>query len=553
MYNTDKMKAILLLLLILLQPALAKCDKSPDSLLVVLKSEILKKTNYDREKELYLKKLKESLAAAPKINFPLQYSILDQLIEAYRSYNFDSAHVYTYRLIGVSAALKDPQKRYQSKIKLGALQLSWGMYKEAFDCIGQINAKLLSDSNKLRYYEFKARALNELAAYNTSRFYSPTNRSESIKTLDSAINLTMPGSYDKEKYLGQLYSITNQHDRAVAVLEQLFKKDGLTIHQRAMVANDLSYLVSDIEKENLLKIAAIFDIRTSTKQTLAIFRLGTRLLKRGELDDAEFLLNEAMAEAHFFGNIIQERNIGISQTELTAEKLIRSEKGKIDLLVGLISVVTLGLIGIAIGFYIVFKLLNKVKIREALVKEKYEQLDQINKRLLEDGYIKEEYIGYFFHQISSYISILEKLKRNIEHKLKIKSYEELMQMAKEINIKKERENLFYTFDTIFLKLFPNFIDAFNELLKPEGQVWPKRGEVLNVNLRIFALMRLGIGASQTIANILETTLSTVYTYKNRVKSKALFHGDEFDKKIMAIKFVGVKAAKQEAIQSDQHF
>jgi DNA-binding CsgD family transcriptional regulator len=538
------MKVILPLLLILLQSSIAKCDKSPDSLLSVLKSEVIKKKDYDRNKELNLNKLKQSLTAAPKNNFSLQYAILDQLIEEYRSYNFDSAHVYTYKLIEVSGSLKDPQKRYQSKIKLGALQLSWGMYKEAFDCIGQINAKLLSDSNKLRYYEFKARALNELAAYNTSRFYSPTNRSESIKTLDSAINLTKPGSYDKEKYLGQLYSITNQHDKAAAILEQLFRKQGLTSHQRAMVANDLSYLVSDSEKEKLLKMAAIYDIRTSTKQTLAIFRLGTRLLKKDELDDAEFLLNEAMAEAHFFGNVIQERNIEIAQTELTAKKLIRSEEGKINLLVVLISIVTLGLIGVAVGFYIVFKGLNKVKVREALVKEKYEQLDQINKRLLEDGYIKEEYIGYFFQQISSYISRLEKLKRNIEHKIKIKSYEELMQMAKEIDIKKERANLFYTFDTIFVKLFPNFIDAFNELLKPEGQIWPKRGEVLNVNLRIFALMRLGINGSQTIANILETTLSTVYTYKNRIKSKALFHGDEFDQKIMEIKFVGVKATKR---------
>jgi DNA-binding CsgD family transcriptional regulator len=541
---TDKMKLVLPLLLILLQSSAAKCEKSPDSLLNVLKTEILKKKEYDRNKELHLQKLKASLSRVSKSDFSLQYAVLDQLIEAYRSYNFDSAHVYTYKLIGVSGALKDPQKRYQSKIKLGALQLSWGMYKEAFDCIRQINVTLLSDSNKLRYYEFKARSLNELAAYNTNRFYSPTNRIESIKTLDSAVSLSRPGSYDKEKYLGQLYSITNQHDRATAVLEQLFRKEGLTNHQRAMVANDLSYLVSDIEKEKLLTIAAIYDIRTSTKQTQAIFRLGTSLLKKGELDDAEFLLNEAMAEAHFFGNSIQERNIEITQAELRAKKLIRSEEGKIDLLVMLISIVTLGLVGIAVGFYIVFKRLNKVKVREALVKEKYEQLDQINKRLLEDGYIKEEYIGYFFHQISSYISRLEKLKRNIEHKLKIKSYEELLQLSKEIDIKKERANLFYTFDTIFVKLFPNFIDAFNELLKPEGQIWPKRGEVLNVNLRIFALMRLGINGSQTIANILETTLSTVYTYKNRIKSKAMFHGDEFDKKIMEIKFVGVKATKQ---------
>jgi hypothetical protein len=189
--------------------------------------------------------------------------------------------------------------------------------------------------------------------------------------------------------------------------------------------------------------------------------------------------------------------------------------------------------------------LKKVRVREAAVKEKYEYLDQTNKRLLEDGHIKEEYIGYFFQQISGNISRLEKLKRNTEHKLKTKNYEDVLQLTKEIDIKKERENLFYTFDTIFLKLFPNFIQAFNALLKPEDQIWPKGGEILTINLRIFALMRLGIKDNQTIANILESTLSTVYTYKNRIKGKALFHGEDFDNKIMEIKFVDVKDSSSE--------
>jgi hypothetical protein len=519
--------------------------QSSDSLLTVLKTEILKKNGYDREKEVQLRRLKSALATTPKNNIPARYAILGNLIEGYKYYNFDSAHVYTYQLITVSSLLNDTQKQYESKIKLGSLQLSWGMYKEAFDCISQLNASVLPDSNKLRYYELKARALNELASYNSNRFYSATNKSESIKTLDSAVQLSKPGTYDKYKYTGQLFTITQQSDKAIAILRELLSRNDLTIHQRAMVTNDLSYLVPREEKERLLKLAAIYDIRSSTKQTLAIFRLGTRLLKRGELDDAEWLLNEALSEAKFFGGKLQEQNVTEALNQLKAQKLIKSENQKINVLMILISVVTFGLIGIGVVSYIVHKRLKKVRIREAVVKEKYEFLDQTNKRLLEDGHIKEEYIGYFFQQISGNISRLEKLKRSTEHKLKTKNYEDLLQLAKEIDIKKERENLFYTFDTIFLKLFPNFIQAFNALLKPEDQIWPKGGEILTINLRIFALMRLGIKDNQTIANILESTLSTVYTYKNRIKGKALFHGEDFDNKIMEIKFVDVKDSPSE--------
>ncbi|MES2454504.1 MAG: DUF6377 domain-containing protein [Bacteroidota bacterium] len=531
------MKILFLFLLSILFFKTAEARQPTDSLLRVLKSEILKKATYDREKEHKLKKLKESLAAVPKNNSSARYVILGELIEAYRSYSFDSAHVYTYQLIQVSSLLKDRQKLNESKITLGALQLSWGMYKEAFDCIAQLSSTSLPDSIKLHFYELKARALIELASYNTNRFYSPGNRAESIKMLDSAVFLSKAGTYDKYKYMGQLFTTTGQKEKALAILKRLINKKDLTIHQRAMVANDLSYLVSSEEKERLLLMAAIYDIRTSTKQTLAISRLGTMLLNRGDLDNAELLLNEAVAQAAFFGNKIQEKNIATALTQLAAQKLIRSENKKINVLMVLISVVTIGLIGIGIISFIVYSRLQKVKIREAAVQEKYKHLDKINKQLLEDGHIKEEYLGHFFHLISGYISKLEKVKRNTEHKLKIRNYEGLMQLTKEIDIKKERENLFYTFDTIFLKLFPNFIPAFNGLLKPEDQIWPKGGEVLNTSLRIFALMRLGIRDTQTIANILESTVSTVYTYKNRIKAKALLHGEDFENKIMEIKFV----------------
>jgi hypothetical protein len=109
----------------------------------------------------------------------------------------------------------------------------------------------------------------------------------------------------------------------------------------------------------------------------------------------------------------------------------------------------------------------------------------------------------------------------------------------EINIKKERETLFYTFDHIFLKIFPNFIASFNAMFKEEDQIWPRDHEVLNTDLRIFALMRLGINDNETIANILEYSVNTIYVYKMRIKAKALVPGDQFDHRIMDIKAVDI--------------
>lgn len=541
------MRFVIIILFITIFSKVAFAADRPDGLLVILKTEIQKKTVYDRLKELRLKKLKSSLTLIPQSNVNKRYAIYNMLIDAYKDYNFDSAHVYTYHLIKAGNLLKDRQKQFESKIKLGTLQLGWGMYKEAFDCIAQIKPSLLSDSDKLQYYALKARALYELSAYNTNKFYSPASRRESILTLDTVINLCAPGSYEKYKFLGQYLIITGQRKKALDLLEKLYHSSNLSFHERAMVAIDLSYLVPLNEEQRLLTMAAIYDIRTSTKATLAAFRLGLLLFENGDLTDAEWVLKEALDDGRFFGNELQEKDINTVLTRVAAQKLINSANKKNKVLIFLISLVSASLIAIAFGLYIVYISRKKIKIREIIVKEKYQHLDKINRRLVEDAYIKEEYIGHFFDLISGYILKLERLKRNAEHKLKTKNYENLSRSINEIDIKHEREKLFHTFDTIFLKLFPNFIDSFNSLLKPEDQILPGRDEVLNTNLRIFALMRLGIKDPQKVANILETTVSTVYTYRNRIRAKAFVHGEDFDNKIMEIKLVDIQPSSPDIL------
>jgi tetratricopeptide (TPR) repeat protein len=348
---------------------------------------------------------------------------------------------------------------------------------------------------------------------------------------------TKPGSYERLRHTAELLNFKGKPRQAAAHYTELLRKKELSYHQRAMIAHDLSQLMKGQERIRLITLAAIYDIRSSTKETLAIFTLGNILFEQGEIEEAELLLQEALHQAQFYGNILHKMEIQAIITTVSAQKLIISESKKNTALTIMIIFLAIAIIGTAIVSFIVFTRLKNVRLREIIVQKKNQHLDKINKKLLEDASIKEEYIGYFFNIISGYILKLEKIKRNTERKIKIKNYDELLQVANEIDIKHERNTLFYTFDSIFLKLFPNFIETFNSLLKPEDQIWPKGHEVLNTNLRIFALMRLGIKDNQTIANILESTVSTIYTYKIRVKSKAFVQGDDFENRIMEIKFV----------------
>jgi hypothetical protein len=511
-----------------------------DSLLTVLKTELSRKKIYDDQKEIRIKQLRGKLGAVSKTDYKTQYQLCTKLYEEYEVYQFDSAYVYTQKLLNISRIINDVPKQYESRIKQGFLLLSSGMFKETFECLNQINTNLLSDESKLQYYSIKSRAYSDLADYNSDKTYSPFDQAEAIKFIDSAIALAKPNTYDQLYHLGNKQVVTMQLAQPSPYYINLLDHYNLTEHQRAMVATGLSFFYNAPsqydERIYLMTEGAINDIRSSTKETLAIFKLGQQLYFKGNTKDAYTFVKQAMDDAQFYGARLRRMKIGAVLPTIAAREIVETENEKNKFLIYFLSIAVVAIL-ITLVSFIVFIQLKRLKVKEGIIEEKNVQLEKINDKLSEDAHIKEEYIGYFFNLISGYILKLEKIKRNVERKIAIKKYDDLLLSINEINIKKERDNLFYTFDHVFLKIFPNFITLFNSLLKKEDQIWPKDNEVLNTDLRIFALMRLGISDNETIANILEYSVNTIYVYKMRIKAKALVPSDEFDHKIMAIKAV----------------
>ena len=497
---------------------------------------------YDGQKELRIKNLKSKLEGTSKTNYNAQYDLCGKLYEEYKVFQFDSAYIYTRKLLAISRETHNVSHEYDTKIKVAFLLLSAGMFKETFESLEQINTRLLNDSSKLEFYTLKSRAYSDLADYNSDKDYAAFDRSQSIKYLDSAIALSKPNSFELLRNKGdrQMRKLELQHPSPYYV--ELLEHYKLTAHQRAMIATAQSIFYPGPDQSDqriqLLTIGAINDIQASTKETLAIFKLGQELYLKGDVKDAYIFVQQAMDDAQFYGARLRKIEIGAVLPIIAAKKIIITENEKNKFLFYFLSIAVVAIL-ISLVSFIVFIQLKRLKVKEKIIEEKNVQLEKINDKLIEDTHIKEEYIGYFFNVISGYILKLEKLKRNVERKVSIKKYDDILLSVNEINIKKERETLFYTFDHIFLKIFPNFISIFNSLLKKEDQIWPKDNEVLNTDLRIFALMRLGISDNETIANILEYSVNTIYVYKMRIKAKALVPSDQFDHIIMDIKAVEV--------------
>ena len=164
-----------------------------------------------------------------------------------------------------------------------------------------------------------------------------------------------------------------------------------------------------------------------------------------------------------------------------------------------------------------------------------EQLVESNAQLTDANRVKEEYVGRFMRMCSVYVDRLDGMRKRVNRLVKTKRYDELNELVKTDSSKEqELDELYVNFDKAFLHLFPNFVDCFNELLRPDEQVQLSTAERLNTTVRIFALIRLGIDDSSKIAEFLHYSVNTIYNYRARVKNGAKVDRDTFEERVKAI-------------------
>lgn len=164
-----------------------------------------------------------------------------------------------------------------------------------------------------------------------------------------------------------------------------------------------------------------------------------------------------------------------------------------------------------------------------------EQLKETNRKLRESNYVKEEYIGYVFAICSNYISKLDEFRKNINRKIKAKQIDDIKALTDTpIMAQNELKEFYHNFDAIFLHVYPDFIRDFNALLQPDAQIVLKEGQLLNTELRIYALVRLGINDSVKIADFLHCSPQTVYNNRLKMRNKAIIPKEDFASTVMAL-------------------
>ena len=156
------------------------------------------------------------------------------------------------------------------------------------------------------------------------------------------------------------------------------------------------------------------------------------------------------------------------------------------------------------------------------------ELTEVNDRLAESNLIKEEYVGQMFSICSEYINKIDSFRKEVARKLKSGQSDALLKSVTSTSmVQSELKEFYRLFDSIFLNIFPNFVNDFNELLRPEERITLADGDLLNTPLRIYALVRLGINDSVKIAALLHCSSQTVYNNRLRIRNKAIVPKEDF--------------------------
>jgi hypothetical protein len=508
----------------------------PKNTLDELHQNISKKKEYDNQKLKRISVLEGSLT--DHMTLEEKYEIYAALYNEYKSFNYDKAFYYSQQMQQTGHLLKDPVKIADGKIKFGFILLSSGMFKETFDSLNTVNVRILPEGLKREYYFLTARTYYDLADFDKDRYYAPVYNKRASIYIDSAIALAAPGSYEQTYDQGLKYLKLGNRERAAVLLKKLMNAYPLSNHELAVTASTLSdiYIQNGDNEEaiDLLIMAAIADIKSSTKEAAAMLNLAQLLHRKGDIKNAYMFINEAMNDASYYGARQRKVQVSAILMVIAAEKVNSVEEQRRVLFIYASSLTLLATLVILFAF-IISRQLKKLKKADKVIVQTNHSLEETIRKLNEADKIKEEYIGYYFNLISEYIAKLDKFKRSVNNKLVTRKFEDIQLLVNNINLKKEREELFVNFDKAFLTLFPNFVHDFNALFAPEHQVKLNAGQFLNTDLRIFALIRLGISDTEKIACILEYSMNTIYNYKARIKSKSLLPNDDFEDAILSIK------------------
>lgn len=517
-------------------------DEPMDSLLDELDRVIARRDDYLQAKQARIGLLYRELAAARDDR--ARFDVLGGLFDEYHSFDADSAYSVSERQYGLARKIGDPALMLRGRLNRANLLSAIGLSHEAFTLLDSIEAGSVPPHMRAYYYHTLRTLYGRMADF--APFTPEKARYEALtdRYRDSLLMENPPGSLAHELIKADRLNVHGKPSEAVRVLEDFISRNDLSDHEKAICAWTFaeSYLrlKDDENRKRQLAVSAISDIKSSVREYAALRELALMLHREGDAGRAYRYMTVALDDAAKCSarQRIVELNDVFPMVNGIYLDIVNRQKKTLERTVLIITVLSLLLLVMLVHLR---RQMRRMARGRRELEASYDKLHQLNSQLLEsseklaeanasiveNSRLKEVYIGRYMEQCLVYIAKLDSFRKMVNKLLAAGKTDELRSMVKPgSQSEKELKQFYDKFDRTFLSLFPRFVDEFNSLLLPGEAIVPKKDGYLTPELRIFALVRLGVTDSEDIARFLGYSLTTIYNYRTKVRNKAL--GDRGD-------------------------
>lgn len=530
------MKSVSLLSIIILlffSCMLRAAEKQPESILEDLDAIIAKKKEvYHARKETVIEGLKTRLNRTTSDTEKLV--LCGALFNEYLHYQADSAMYYLNlkaKLVPLSAY---PDQEAELAINRAEVMGVMGMYTDALLELCAIHPEQLGRDVLQKYYYACRSCYGWLADY-TVEMTAKQKYLEKTDQYRDSILLYSQSEIDNEIVKAEKMLLHGHPDEAIGLLQkQLGMEHDMKFLSYLNYTMYEAYEVKgDVEKQiYYLAKTAIYDMERVVREYASLQKLARLVYEQGDVDRAYRYLNCSMEDAVACNARLRFLEVTEFYPIIDRAYKVKGAHERKIVRIMLLSISVLALLLFVAVFYLYYWMKKLSAMRHNLY-ETNRKLVASNAKLEQIGKIKEVYIARYLDRCVGYLEKLEQYRRSLEKLAMASKTDELFKTIRSDQFLRDERKAFYSeFDKSFLNLFPNFIEDFNALLIEDGRIYPKSGELLNTELRIFALIRLGVTDANRIAHFLSYSLATVYNYRSKIRNKAIGDKDKFEMEVM---------------------
>ena len=511
-------------------------------------------SEYVTKREARITESRNNYAAARQT--AAKYENVLQLYDLYRPFVSDSAIFFLREAIRLADMMDDASEKVKCRSMLALRCSNIGMYDEALITLDSIQTEGISKEALGEYYRARNNVYNELAYYTRldnmrDNYYKQAGKYEAL------MYETLPPD-DPDCFSHRELALNAKGDlkAALQVNDEWMKTVEKGSHPYALVALyrylDYKAMGDSVQMMDWLCESVLADVRNGVMDQGSMWELANQLLLLNDIDRAYRYISYTSDCAGRYGSRQRQWQISPLLNEIAKNYKAKSEHTtkQLWLMIGAISLLFLLLLGVLFflnrrnrQLAVARNALNDTNARLAALNGELkeangqlsatnDQLAIVNSKLKDANNVKDEYIGRFLSLCAQYVDKLDSYRKMVNKKMKKNELADVLQLSKSTELKeREIEELNQNFDSAFLHLFPNFVDDFNALLMPDMQIQPKEKDRLTTDLRIFALIRLGIDDSSKIAEFLHYSVNTIYNYRARIKNGAVGNREQFERKV----------------------